>query len=61
MGDTSGTDRHMAGGIDAFDDDPFAELARLIDEPWTTSVRRRAANLNRRQQRRISLSPFRPR
>ena len=33
----------------------------LLARRSMTSVRRRAANLNRRQQRRIRLSPFRPR
>ena len=47
MGDTSGTDRHMAGGIDAFDDDPFAELARLIDEPWNAPQAQRPAKSDR--------------
>lgn len=47
MGDTSGTDRHMAGGNDAFDDDPFAELARLIDEPWNAPQAQRPAKPDR--------------
>ncbi|MDY8110606.1 SPOR domain-containing protein [Fulvimarina sp. 2208YS6-2-32] len=38
MSDRSGIERGPSEGLGAFDDDPFADLARLIDEPWSPSM-----------------------